>query len=75
VSGANHWLGDVTPLSRRRHAGLSKLNSMRAVSARPWGRPYGLPGPVDMSSGRSRSIDGRRNSYRARAAAIRRSVP
>jgi hypothetical protein len=43
------------PTSRRRRAGLSKLNSMRAASAeRGAPQPCGLPDPVDMSSGRSR---------------------
>jgi hypothetical protein len=36
------------PVSRRRRAGLSKLNSMRAASTRNESSPCGLPGPVDI---------------------------
>jgi hypothetical protein len=43
------------PASRRPRAGLSKLNSMRPFGSGASARPCGLPGPVDMSSGRSRS--------------------
>ena len=64
----------VTPQSRRRRAGLSKLNSMRAASSGRKARPRDLPGPVDMSSGRSRS--GERRGARELGATIRRrSVP
>ena len=46
---------DIDPRRHRHRAGLSKLNSMRAASPGASARPCGLPGPVDMSSGRSRS--------------------
>jgi hypothetical protein len=37
-----------SPISRRQHAGLSKLNSMRAVSSAPLAQACGLPDPVDV---------------------------
>jgi hypothetical protein len=68
------------PASRRRCAGLSKLNSMRPPG-RPRALPCGLPGPVDVSSGRTvlRSAAGESEDSRAgepaRAAARGRPVP
>ena len=47
--------GAIGPLTRRRRAGLSKLNSMLAASPTPEVRQCGLPGSVDMSSDRMRS--------------------
>jgi hypothetical protein len=52
----------LSPSSRRQRAGLSKLNSMRAASARRDVLPCDLPDPVDMSSGRSRSRRAPRSS-------------
>jgi hypothetical protein len=48
------------PASRRRGAGLSKLNSMRPPRVTR-GLPCGLPGPVDISSGRTRAQRTRRS--------------
>ena len=57
------------PSERRRHAGLSKLNSMRRARSRQKARTARLPGPVDMSSDRNalRASDAR-SSERAREA-------
>ena len=50
------------PLSRRRGAGLSKLNSMRAAFVRRETSACNLPGPVDISSGRTHSRRAPRSS-------------